>query len=116
MKELKDLKEGEEVFYSGGLRYDYGSILKIRKITNTMIVCDNRRFRKDNGNLVGNTDRWHFPKIEILTDKLRKQVFCKRLIVRINNFNFEKLNYEELKQIYLVIKPHTQATSNEVVA
>jgi hypothetical protein len=115
--ELKDLKEGEEVFYSGGLRYDYGSILKIRKITNTMIVCDNKRFRKDNGGLVGNTDKWHFPKIEVLTDELRKQVYRQRLIARVKNFNFEKLNYEEIKQIYQIIKPHTQATSKkEVVA
>jgi len=29
--ELKDLKVGDEVFSSGGLGYDYGTILKIQK-------------------------------------------------------------------------------------
>jgi len=102
--ELKDLKIGEEVFYSGGLRYDYSCILKITKITNTMIICDNKRFKKYRGYLIGNTSKWHFPRIEILTDELRKQVYRKRIITVIGQFNFDKLDYDKLKEIYKIIK------------
>lgn len=102
--ELKDLKVGDEVFSSGGLGYDYGTILKITKITNTMIICDRKKFRKDSGSLIGNTNHYHFPRIEILTDKLRKQVYRKRIITVIGQFNFDKLDYDKLKEIYKIIK------------
>ena len=110
--ELKDLKVGDEVFYSNGSVYSSGAIIEITRITDTMIICNNTKFRKDNGNLVGNASEYILPRIKVLIEELKKQVYKQRYIRKIDNFNFGKLTYEELKELYEMIVKKNEFKKN----
>jgi len=105
-KELSEIREGEDVYIQGGY-YDKGKIAKVTKVTKTMITCDRSRFRRDNGRLIGGSG-WMQEHLEVVTDEKRRKVEHHILASRISDFRFEKLKLEELRKIWVIIKPPTQ--------
>ena len=104
MKELEDLKAGDEVLVIGR---SYRRIAKINKVTKTQIVVDNTRFRRISGWQCG-SDSWNRKSISIPTEKeisdVKEGNLRKTLIYVISSFDFERLSTDELKQVYNIVK------------
>ena len=105
MKELKDLKAGDDVLVTGR---SCRRITKIDKVTKTQIVVNNARFRRDSGWQCGG-DRWNVRKISVPTEKeisdvKKEENLRKTLIYAISSFDFKRLSTNELKQVYNIVK------------
>lgn len=104
MKELKDLITGDDVLVEGR---SCRRIAKVDKVTNTQIVVDNVRFRRDSGWQCGG-DSWSRKSISVPTEKeisdIKEENFRKRLIYAISSFDFKRLSTDELRQVYNIVK------------
>ena len=104
MKELKDLKAGDDVVVTGIF---HRRIAKVDKVTKTQIIIDNARFRRDSGWQCG-SDRWNVRRISVPTEKeisdIKEENLRKILIHTISSFDFERLSTNELKQLYNIVK------------
>lgn len=104
MKELKDLKAGDDVLVTGR---SCRRIAKIDKVTKTQIVVNNARFRRDSGWQCG-SDRWNVTRISVPTKKeisdIEEEDLRKTLIYTISSFDFKRLQTDELKQVYNIVK------------
>lgn len=104
MKELKDLKAGDDVLVTGTF---HRRIAKVDKVTKTQIVINNARFRRDSG-WQCDGDRWNVIKISVPTEKeisdVKEENLRRTLIYTISSFNFERLSTDELKQVYNIVK------------
>ena len=104
MKELKDLKAGDDVLVTGR---SCRRITKIDKVTKTQIVVNNARFRRDSGWQCGG-DRWNVRKISVPTEKeiseIKEETLRKKLIFAISSTNFKYLPIAKLEQVYNIIK------------
>ena len=104
MKELKDLKAGDDVLVTGR---SCRRITKIDKVTKTQIVVNNARFRRDSGWQCG-SDRWNVTRISVPTEKeisdIKEENFRKELLYAIRSFDFKRLSTDELKQVYNIVK------------
>lgn len=98
MKELKDLKAGDDVLVTGR---SCRRITKIDKVTKTQIVVNNARFRRDSGWQCGG-DRWNVRKISVPTEKeisdvKKEENLRKVLIYVISSSDFERLSTDKFK-------------------
>lgn len=104
MKELKDLKAGDDVIVTGIF---HRRIAKVDKVTKTQIIIGNARFRRDSGWQCG-SDRWNVKRISVPVEKeisdIKEENFRKELLYAISSFNFERLSIDELKQVYNIVK------------
>lgn len=104
MKELKDLKAGDDVVVTGTFRR---RIAKVNKVTKTQIIIDNARFRRDSGWQCG-SDRWNVRRISVPTEKeisdIKEENFRKELLYAISSSDFERLSIDKLKQVYNIVK------------
>lgn len=104
MKELEDLKAGDDVLVTS--RY-YRRIAKVDKVTKTQIIADNARFRRDSGWQCGG-DSWDWKSISIPTEKeiseVKEENLRKTLVYAISSFDFKRLSTDELKQVYNIVK------------
>lgn len=104
MKELKDLKAGDDVLVTGLF---YRRITKIDKVTKTQIVVNNARFRRDSV-WQCSSDRWNVRRISVPTEKdisdVKEENLRKTLIYSISSFDFKRLSTDELKQVYNIVK------------
>lgn len=104
MKELKDLKAGDDVLVTGTF---HRRIAKVNKVTKTQIIIDNARFRRDSGWQCG-SDRWNVRRISVPTEKeisdVKEENLRKILINTISSFDFKRLSTDELKQVYNIVK------------
>lgn len=104
MKELKDLITGDDVLVECR---SCRRIAKVDKVTNTQIVVDNVRFRRDSGWQCGG-DSWSRKSISVPTEKeisnIKEENFRKRLIYAISSFDFKRLSTDELRQVYNIVK------------
>ena len=104
MKELKDLQVGDNVIVTSTF---CRRISKIDKVTKTLIIVDNTRFRKDSGWQCGN-DRWNSKTISVPTEKeiseIKEETLRKELIYVISSFDFKHLSTKKLKQVYNIVK------------
>ena len=104
MKELEDLKAGDEVLVIGR---SYRRIAKINKVTKTQIVVANTRFRRNSGWQCGG-DRWDTKSISVPTEKqisdIKEENLRNKLIYAIGSFDFKRLSTDELKQVYNILK------------
>ena len=104
MKELKDLKAGDDVLVTGTF---HRRIAKVDKVTKTQIVVNNARFRRDSGWQCG-SDRWNVRKISVPTEKeisdVKEENLRKTLIYVISSSDFERLSTDKLKQVYNIVK------------
>ncbi len=66
MTSLKDLQAGDVVILDHG-RYNLPRPVKIDRVTSTQIVIGAERFRREQGNKIGDTD-WHRASIHIPSD------------------------------------------------
>lgn len=79
MKTLYDIQPGDQVM----CKSNYTScILKVDRVTPTLIICGTQKFRKEDGCKTPR-ERWHWCQIEILTDELKTE-FDKRILFQKN--------------------------------
>ena len=104
MKELEDLKAGDDVLVIS--RY-YRCIAKVDKVTKTQIIADNARFRRDSGWQYGG-DSWNRKRISVPTEKeisdVKEENLRNTLVYAISSFDFKRLSTDELKQVYNIVK------------
>lgn len=104
MKELKDLKAGDDVLVTGTF---HRRIAKVDKVTKTQIIIDNARFRRDSGWQCG-SDRWNVRRIYVPIEKeisdVEEENLRKTLIYVISSSDFERLSTDKLKQVYNIVK------------
>lgn len=103
MKELKDLVVGDEVVVYD--KYDNKKIGIIKRVTKTLVVVNNIKYRKSNGFECG--ESYVFSRrIEIPKDeeqiKAIKLEYRKRIIIhRIYNLNLNDYPLEVLEKVYI---------------
>lgn len=100
MKTLHDVQPGDQVLYRTNC---YAKIIKVDRVTPTLIVCNNNKFRKDDGRKVPH-ERWNSCSIEVLTDDLKHQFYTEvkrqKLIANIKLIDWNKLSLESLSEIF----------------
>lgn len=104
MKELKDLVVGDKVVVYD--KYDNKKIGIIKRVTKTLVVVNNIKYRKSNGFQYGVSSYILFGRIEIPKDEEQIKVieleYRKRIIIhRIHNFNLNDYPLEVLKKFIL---------------
>ena len=103
MKELKDLVAGDKVVAYD--KYDNRRIAIVERITKTLVVVNNIKYRKSNGFASG--ESYIFSRrIEIPKDeeqiKAIKLEYRKRIIIhRIHNLNLNDYPLEVLEKVYI---------------
>lgn len=104
MKELKDLKAGDDVLVTGTF---HRRIAKVDKVTKTQIIVNNARFRRDSGWQYGG-DSWNRKSISVPTEKeisdIKEENLRNALVYAISSFDFKRLSTNELKQVYKIVK------------
>lgn len=103
MKELKDLVVGDKVVTYD--KYDNRRIAIVERITKTLVVVNNIKYRKSNGFAYGES-YFYSHRIEIPKDeeqiKAIELEYRKRIIIhRIHNFNLKDYPLEVLEKVYV---------------
>ena len=103
MKELKDLVAGDKVVVYD--KYDNEKIGVVKRVTKTLVVVNNFKYRKSNGFQHGVygllSGRIEIPKDEEQIKALELE-YRKRIIIhRIHNFNLNDYPLEVLKKVYI---------------
>ena len=104
MKELKDLVVGDKVVAYD--KYDNSRIAIVERITKTLIVVNNIKYRKSNGFEFGVSSYIFSNRIEIPKDeeqiKAIELEYRKRIIIhRIYNLNLNDYPLEVLEKVYI---------------
>lgn len=105
MKELKDLVAGDKVVVFD--RYDNRRIAIVERITKTLVVVNNIKYRKSNGFQFGVSSyilsrRIEIPKDEEQQIKAIELEYRKRIIIhRIHNLNLNDYPLEVLEKVYI---------------
>ncbi len=103
MKELKDLVVGDKVVAYD--KYDNRRIAIVERITKTLVVVNNIKYRKSNGFPSGESyiysHRIEIPKDEEQIKEIELE-YRKRIIIhRIHNFNLNDYPLEVLEKVYI---------------
>lgn len=103
MKELKDLVAGDEVVAYD--KYDNRKIAIVERITKTLVVVDNIKYRKSDGYAYGESyifsRRIKIPKDEEQIKAINLE-YRKRIIIhRIYNLNLNDYPLEVLEKVYI---------------
>lgn len=103
MKELKDLVVGDKVVTYD--KYDNRRIAIVERITKTLVVVNNIKYRKSNGFAYGES-YFYSHRIKIPKDKEQIKTieleYRKRIIIhRIHNLNLNDYPLEVLEKVYI---------------
>ena len=103
MKELEDLVVGDEVVAYD--KYDNRRIAIVERITKTLVVVNNIKYRKSDGFASGEShifsSRIEIPKDEEQINAIKLE-YRKRIIIhRINNLNLNDYPLEVLEKVYI---------------
>lgn len=102
--ELKDLKAGDKVIIRNRWNDRIGTI---ERVTKTQIIVNGCKFRRENGSQI-NGDSWTPFRIAVLTEeelqRIQKQKSKEKMKRYILNFVFDDLSYEEIEQVYNILK------------
>ena len=104
MKELKDLVVGDKVVAYD--KYDNRKIAVVKRVTKTLVVVDNIKYRKSGGFEYGVSSYILSRRIEIPKDeeqiKAIELEYRKRIIIyRIHNLNLNDYPLEVLEKVYI---------------
>lgn len=104
MKELKDLVVGDKVFVYD--KYDNEKIGVVKRVTKTLVVVNDIRYRKSDGFEYGVSSYIFTRRIEIPKDeeqiKAIELKYRKRIIIhRIHNLNLNDYPLEVLEKVYI---------------
>lgn len=104
MKELKDLVVGDKVFVYD--KYDNEKIGVVKRVTKTLVVVNDIRYRKSDGYEYGVSSYIFTRRIEIPKDeeqiKAIELKYRKRIIIhRIHNLNLNDYPLEVLEKVYI---------------
>ena len=103
MKELKDLVVGDKVIVYD--KYDNRRLAIVKRITKTLVVVNNAKYRKSNGLQTGIyglfSGRIEIPKDEEQIKAIELE-YRKRIIIhRIHNLNLNDYPLEVLEKVYI---------------
>ena len=102
--ELKDLKVGDKVIIRNRWNDRIGTI---ERVTKAQIIVNGYKFRRETGSQI-NGDSWAPSRIEVLTEeelrRIQKQNNKEKMKRYIQNFVFDDLSYEEIEQVYNILK------------
>ena len=102
--ELKDLQAGDKVIIRNRWNDRIGTI---ERVTKTQIIVNGCKFRREDGSQI-NGDRWTPYRIAALTEeelrRIQKQNKKEKMKRYILNFAFDNLSYEEIEQVYNILK------------
>lgn len=106
MKKLKDLVVGDKVVTYD--KYDNRRIAIVERITKTLVVVNNIKYRKSNGFASGESyifsRRIEIPKDEEQIKAIELE-YRKRIIIhRIQNFNLNDYPLEVLEKVYIELR------------
>lgn len=101
---LSALKPGDEVSISRGYGYRSHEIARVDRMTATQFVVGTERFRRDDGRLVGNGDRYYMVRLEQVTDRIREEIERKELCGLIERGALKKLSLDDLRTVAGIIK------------
>lgn len=109
MKELKDLVVGDYVIVYD--KYDNRRIAIVERITKTLVVVNNIKYRKSNGFEYGVSSYILSRRIKIPKDeeqiKAIKLEYRKQIIIhRIHNLNLNDYPLEVLEKVYIELGGH----------
>lgn len=104
MKEFKDLVVGDKVVAYD--KYDNRRIAIVERITKTLVVVNNIKYRKSNGFEYGVSSYILSRRIEIPKDEEQLKAieleYRKQIIIhRIHNFNLNDYPLEVLEKVYI---------------
>ena len=104
MKELKDLVVGDKVIVYD--KYDNEKIDVVKRVTKTLVVVNNIKYRKSNGFEYGVSSYIISRRIKIPKDeeqiKAIELEYRKRIIIhRIHNLNLDDYPLEVLEKVYI---------------
>ena len=107
MKELKDLVVGDKVFVYD--KYDNEKIGVVKRVTKTLVVVNDIRYRKSDGFEYGVSSYIFTRRIEIPKDeeqiKAIELKYRKRIIIhRIHNLNLNDYPLEVLEKVYIELR------------
>lgn len=95
-----DLKIGDTVVYPSSGRWHGETIVKITRSTPSgMLGLSNGRMTNKDGSIRGDK---HF-RIHPVTQKVIDQIERRKMLHKINEFRFDRLNNEDLKKICSII-------------
>ena len=95
---FEKLKVGDSVFYESDSPIEKSCILKITKITKTLIICENKKFKKIDG-LKTPGKYFSYPKIKILTREMKVNIKKNQLCKRLRSYNFKLKTLIEIDKI-----------------
>lgn len=103
---LDDIIAGDEVLLSS--RYSL-QIIKVDRVTSTLIICGNNKYRKRDGYSVP-FNIWNINQIQVLTHEAKEQLALQvqkaHCIQQIKAINWDKLPLDVLTQILSLTKEH----------
>lgn len=96
---LYDIQPGDKVYFRSNY---FSTIYIVDRVTPTLIICNNTKFRKSDGNQIP-TERYSYNSIEVLTPELlnqhRQKVIRGRLVQQFKEIQIDKLTNDQLQQI-----------------
>lgn len=96
------LKVGDSVMYDSDAFGERLHVLTVTKVTETLIVVGDMKFRRTTGYQTGNTNKFHFPRLKVMTEddwlKFRDNIRRSKLMVYIKD-NLVVLSTEELQDL-----------------
>lgn len=102
MANLENVKVGDLLFVSGNL--SYGSLEIVIRITDTLVITKNRRFKKKSGLAFG-SDTWCRFSARPATDDDIAMIARKKNIRKCKEINFENLTDTQLQEILNIAYP-----------
>ena len=107
---FEDIKVGDDVIISrtswGGTK----TIEKVTKVTPKYFDAGNRRFKKSDGYMYGNSDKWNTVRAEVATPEAVSQIKMNAMRANIVTYltrhcNYSEVPIETLVQVYKLLKP-----------
>lgn len=96
---LYDIQPGDKVYFRSNY---FSTIYTVDRVTPTLIICNNTKFRKSDGNKTP-AERYNYSSIEVLTPKLLNQhqqkVMRANLVRQFKEIQPDRLTNEQLQQI-----------------
>jgi len=106
---LDNLKVGDSVKISRGI---YGfSIKKIDRITKCYFIIGEKKYRKDNGSLAGDSPAWNFLSISQITDEDILKIKRNKLKEQFDN-TYNQLSHYQIDEINKLLS-HIPTKVNE---
>jgi hypothetical protein len=101
---VDELSPGSVVAVESGYGNTAYTLREVVRLTPTQVILPNdMRYRRDNGNRVGSGDRYRTDRIVPATDEVRATVRAATLAARLSEVRWRALPLEVLERIYAAV-------------